>query len=120
MYQPLSIPSTTPPTLPVALSWSRFSNADALPGMASSTGFLQGLLRRLRRERRRRKVGRAYDMALEVAKMIPAGARVLDIGSGSGYIAHHLSGIRHAVVTGLDLEPRTEGQIKYRLYDDDT
>ena len=73
-------------------------------------------MRRLRRERRRRKVGRAYDMALEVVKMIPAGARVLDIGCGSGYIAQHLSGMRHAEVIGIDLEPRTEAPIKYRQY----
>ena len=74
-------------------------------------------MRRLRRERRRRKVGRAYDMALEIAQMIPAGARVLDIGCGSGYIAHHLSGMLRADVTGIDLEPRTEAAIKYRQYD---
>ena len=33
-----------------------------------ATGILHGLKRRLARERRRRKVGRAYDMALEIAR----------------------------------------------------
>ena len=74
-------------------------------------------MRRLRRERRRRKVGRAYDMAMEVASLIPAGARVLDIGCGSGYIAHHLSALRNASVTGIDLQPETEAHINYRQYD---
>src|SRR5262249_7440108 len=53
--------------------------------------FIHGLRRRLMRERRRRKVGRAYDMAIEIARMIPRGSNVLDVGCGNGFIAHHLS-----------------------------
>ena len=45
------------------------------------------------RERRRRKVGRAYDMALEIARAIPCGSEVLDVGCGNGFIAHHLSAL---------------------------
>ena len=39
-----------------------------------------GIKRRLKRERRRRKVGRAYDMALEIARVIPFGSDILDVG----------------------------------------
>ncbi|HEY5885618.1 MAG TPA: class I SAM-dependent methyltransferase [Pyrinomonadaceae bacterium] len=115
MYQPLSITSSANPSR-ASLDISRLNNAAVLPTTASSSSFLHGVSRRLRRERRRRKVGRAYDMALEVAQMIPQGSRVLDIGCGSGYIAHHLSAMRNAVVTGIDLEPQTEAPIKYRQY----
>ena len=116
MYQPISI-SSTPYSSPASRELSALNDAIARPRIGSQSGFRQGLLRRLRRERRRRKVGRAYDMALEVAQSIPAGARVLDIGCGNGYIAHHLSGMRHAEVTGIDLEPGTEAPIRYRQYD---
>ena len=111
MYQPSII--TTSPAHGYANPFDDF----ALPRREARTKPVNGLLRRLRRERRRRKVGRAYDMALEVAQMIPAGARVLDIGCGNGYIAHHLSGMRNANVTGIDLQPETEAKIKYRQYD---
>ena len=89
----------------------------ALPRREAQIKPVNGLLRRLRRERRRRKVGRSYDMALEVGQMIPAGASILDIGCGNGYIAHHLSALRNANVTGIDLQHETEAQIKYRQYD---
>src|SRR5678816_1759754 len=62
-----------------------------------------GLVRRWRRELRRRKVGRAYDMALEIARAIPYGSRVLDVGCGNGYIAHHLSALLGTTVAGIDL-----------------
>jgi ubiquinone/menaquinone biosynthesis C-methylase UbiE len=87
-----------------------------LPAHPTTSGLSQGMLRRWRRERRRRKVGRAYDMALEVARMIPAGSRVLDVGCGNGYIAHHLSAILHADVAGIDLEHTTEAPINYQQY----
>lgn len=59
------------------------------PSVVSSV--VDGIRRRWQRERRRRKVGRAYDMALEIARVIPPGAEVLDVGCGNGFIAHHLS-----------------------------
>ena len=110
MYQPITLPSSAThyPTKLTPLS-------DPLTRRKPEKR--NGILRRLRRERRRRKVGRAYDMALEVAAFIPANARVLDIGCGSGYIAHHLSALRNASVTGIDLQPETEAQINYRQYD---
>src|SRR5882762_925654 len=75
----------TEPWLPSAGSAAAFQHAvDQL---------LHGIRRRWSRERRRRKVGRAYDMALEVARVIPHGSRVLDVGCGNGYIAHHLSAL---------------------------
>lgn len=78
------------------------------------------LVRRWRRERRRRKVGRAYDMALEIARVLPiaaTGMRVLDVGCGNGYIAHHLSAILGTRVAGIDLAPATEAPIEYRQFD---
>lgn len=83
-------------------------------------GVLQGLQRRWERERRRRKVGRAYDMALEIAQALPRAStsmRVLDVGCGSGYIAHHLSAILRTGVIGIDLEETTQAPIDYRSFD---
>lgn len=78
---------------------------------------LSGIKRRFRRERRRRKVGRAYDMALEIARVIPRGSEVLDVGCGNGFIAHHLSALLGNAVLGIDLEESTEAPIHYLRYD---
>jgi len=78
---------------------------------------LGGIQRRWRRERRRRSVGRAYDMAQEIARAIPANLRVLDVGCGNGFIAHHLSAMLGANVIGIDLDPTTEAAIDYRQFD---
>jgi ubiquinone/menaquinone biosynthesis C-methylase UbiE len=79
--------------------------------------WLDGIQRRWRRERRRRKVGRAYDMALEIARVLPIKSRVLDIGCGSGFIAHHLSAMLNAKTIGLDLAAGAEAAIDYRQFD---
>ncbi len=76
-----------------------------------------GLKRRWARERRRRKVGRAYDMALEIARVIPPGSEVLDVGCGNGFIAHHLSAMLGRSVIGIDLGSGAEAAIDYRQYD---
>lgn len=76
-----------------------------------------GLKRRWLRERRRRKVGRAYDMALEIARVVPRGSEVLDVGCGNGYIAHHLSAMLGTTVTGIDVADSTDAPINYRKYD---
>ena len=80
-------------------------------------GFVHGLKRRWARERRRRKVGRAYDMALEIARSIPRGSQVLDVGCGNGFIAHHLSAILDTSVVGIDVSTSTEAAIEYRRFD---
>ena len=67
--------------------------------------------------RRRRKVGRAYDMALEVARVLPPWADVLDVGCGNGFIAHHLSSLIGKPVVGIDVGDSTAAQIKYLSYD---
>src|SRR5689334_14338257 len=75
--------------------------------------------RRFQRMRRRRKVGRAYDMALEVARALPArsNTRVLDVGCGNGFIAHHLTGLLGTTVVGLDVGTSTTARINYLPYD---
>jgi ubiquinone/menaquinone biosynthesis C-methylase UbiE len=78
---------------------------------------VHGLKRRWARERRRRKVGRAYDMALEIARMIPRGADILDVGCGNGFIGHHLSAMLGTSVVGIDVGPSTEAAIDYRRFD---
>ena len=78
---------------------------------------LQSARRRSQRERRRRLVGRAYDMALEVARVVPPRARVLDVGCGNGFIAHHLTALLGATVVGVDLAERPRAPIDYRRYD---
>ncbi|HYR74973.1 MAG TPA: class I SAM-dependent methyltransferase [Pyrinomonadaceae bacterium] len=87
------------------------------PLAASTGGIFDGLRRRFKRERRRRKVGRAYDMALEIARMIPLGSEVLDVGCGNGFIAHHLSAMLGRGVVGIDLGRGAEAAIDYRRYD---
>lgn len=76
-----------------------------------------GIRRRFKRERRRRKVGRAYDMAVEIARVVPKGSAVLDVGCGNGFIAHHLSALLGTAVSGIDLEDSTEAPIDYSRYD---
>lgn len=76
-----------------------------------------GLQRRLRRERRRRLVGRSYDMAAEIARVLPRGASVLDVGCGSGFIAHHLAALMGASVTGIDVRRGVDAPIRYFCFD---
>jgi len=83
----------------------------------ATLSWLDGIQRRWRRERRRRKVGRAYDMALEIARVLPDKSRVLDVGCGNGFIAHHLSAMLNAKAIGIDLDDRTEAAIDYRQFD---
>lgn len=88
--------------------------------MEDRGGFVKGITRRWRRERRRRKVARAYDMALEISLALhrmPSAASVLDVGCGNGYIAHHLSGLLGTRVMGIDLDQSTEARIDYRCFD---
>src|SRR6266536_1312894 len=80
-------------------------------------GLIHGLQSRWARERRRRKVGRAYDMALEIARFIPHGSEVLDVGCGNGFIAHHLSAMLGTNVVGIDVGTATEAVIEYRRFD---
>jgi SAM-dependent methyltransferase len=79
-----------------------------------------GMARRWRRELRRRQVGRAYDMALEIARAVPRGSQVLDIGCGNGYIAHHLTALLNAPVTGIDVAENTSALIPYSQFDGQT
>src|SRR5215213_300170 len=80
-------------------------------------GAVGGAQRRWRRERRRRLVGRSYDMALELARVLPRGARVLDVGCGSGFIAHHLSALLGARVSGIDVRKNVDAPIDYASFD---
>src|SRR5258708_38727457 len=84
-------------------------------GILATVGY--GIQRRFERERRRRKVGRAYDMALEIARAVPYGSKVLDVGCGNGFITHHLSALLGTSVAGIDLNSRPEAPIDYRRYD---
>lgn len=79
--------------------------------------FLNGLQRRLKRMRRRKAVGRAYDMALEIARTIPRGVKVLDVGCGNGFIAHHLAGLLQSNVVGLDVAKSPDTPVRYLRYD---
>jgi len=83
----------------------------------SVTSLTTTIKRRFKRMRRRRKVGRAYDMALEVASVLPPQASVLDVGCGNGFIAHHLQGLLGTTVVGLDVGNDTAARIKYLPYD---
>jgi ubiquinone/menaquinone biosynthesis C-methylase UbiE len=80
-------------------------------------GAVGGAQRRWRRERRRRLVGRSYDMALELARILPRGSRVLDVGCGSGFIAHHLSALLGTRVFGFDVRRSADAPIDYAAFD---
>jgi SAM-dependent methyltransferase len=82
-----------------------------------ATALQTGIARRFKRERRRRKIGRAYDMALEIARLVPYGSEVLDIGCGNGFIAHHLGAMLGRVAVGIDLGHSAEAPIDYRQYE---
>jgi ubiquinone/menaquinone biosynthesis C-methylase UbiE len=56
-------------------------------------------------------------MALEIARVIPPGSEVLDVGCGNGFIAHHLSAMLGAKVIGIDLGTSVDAPIDYRRYD---
>ena len=71
---------------------------------------------RARRERRER-VGRGYEMAKEIAAHVPRGSRLLDVGCGNGFIAHHLSALLGCAAEGVDVEPTTEAPIAYQRFD---
>lgn len=114
----ISFPAESSPYVPYTEP-SRISRGSSFPGAAVEfeSGLIHGLARRWRRELRRRKVGRAYDMALEVARVLPRHSRVLDVGCGNGYIAHHLSALIGAEVLGIDLDANTQASINYRQFD---
>jgi ubiquinone/menaquinone biosynthesis C-methylase UbiE len=76
-----------------------------------------GIKRRWFRSRRRRKVARAYDMALEIARVIPYGSDVLDVGCGNGFITHHLTALLGTSAVGTDVQDITQVPISYRRYD---
>ena len=78
---------------------------------------VNGIRRRFKRERRRRKVGRAFDMAMEIARAVPHGSEILDVGCGNGFIAHHLSAMLGTTTLGIDLSNSAEAPIDYRRYD---
>lgn len=79
--------------------------------------FLEGIQRRWQRAQRRRKVGRAYDMAREIARVLHLNSHVLDVGCGNGFIGHHLSAMLGANVIGVDLGETSEGATQYRQFD---
>jgi ubiquinone/menaquinone biosynthesis C-methylase UbiE len=56
-------------------------------------------------------------MALEIARYLPPTTRVLDVGCGNGFIAHHLSSMIGTGVIGIDLAVTTEAPIEYRQFD---
>jgi len=55
-------------------------------------------------------------MALEIARVIPYGSEVLDVGCGNGFIAHHLSAMLGTSVVGIDLGSSADAPIDYRRY----
>jgi len=73
-----------------------------------------------RRRERRERVGRGYEMAKEIAAHLPRGTRLLDIGCGNGFIAHHLSALLGRAAEGIDVDAATEAPIAYRKFDGKT
>jgi ubiquinone/menaquinone biosynthesis C-methylase UbiE len=65
---------------------------------------------------RYRRIARAFDAACSIAEHVPRDARVLDVGCGNGFIAHHLGALGRTVV-GVDLARATEAPISYVTFD---
>ncbi|MBK8482627.1 MAG: class I SAM-dependent methyltransferase [Proteobacteria bacterium] len=89
----------------------------SLGAMPHFVDLLAPLRRVARRALRRRRVARAYDMAKEIAPDLSPDAQVLDVGCGSGFIAHHLIGLRGARAVGVDVACGTEAAIPYTRYE---
>ncbi len=70
-----------------------------------------------RRQQQWRVVGKAYDTASEVARVVPRDSRVLDVGCGEGFVAHHLTAMLRTNVLGIDLANNTDAPIEYLSYD---
>jgi ubiquinone/menaquinone biosynthesis C-methylase UbiE len=56
-------------------------------------------------------------MALEIARVVPRGSELLDVGCGNGFIAHQLSAMLGTSVVGIDLGDSAKAPIDYRRYD---
>ena len=104
---------------PAQVWWGLLDFARLLlsPVFYVAEGAAYGLQRRWRRERRRRQVGRSYDMALEIARLVPAGSRTLAVGCGSGFIAQHLSALLGTKVVGIDVRKNADAPIEYISFD---
>jgi SAM-dependent methyltransferase len=70
----------------------------------------------LARWRTRLRIGRAYDMAREIASHLEPGSRVLDVGCGSGFILLHLKSLIGAEIQGVDIMPVCEAPIPYTRF----
>ena len=70
-----------------------------------------------RRQQQWRVVGKAYDTACEVARVVPRDSRVLDVGCGEGFVAHHLTALLRTNVIGIDLASSADAPIEYLSYD---
>jgi SAM-dependent methyltransferase len=97
--------------------YQHFLEASCLHWSPAVISLSTTIKRRFKRMRRRRKVGRAYDMALEVVNVLPPRANVLDVGCGNGFIAHHLQSMLRTTVVGLDVGRDTDARINYLPYD---
>ena len=117
MLQPSLSISETPSNYAAESTGSLRKHQGRFLDLPGTQFWLDAVKRRWRRERRRRKIGRAYDMALEIARVLPVKSRVLDVGCGNGFIAHHLSAMLNAKAIGIDLDARTEAAIDYRRFD---
>jgi ubiquinone/menaquinone biosynthesis C-methylase UbiE len=62
-------------------------------------------------------MGRAYDMAREIAPLLTSTRNILDVGCGNGYIAHHLKALLDCRITGIDVIPASAASIRYLPYD---
>ena len=62
-------------------------------------------------------MGRAYDMALEGARVIPNAYEILDVGCGNGFITQHLAGLLGSYVLGIDVDGQLEAPVNFRRYD---
>jgi ubiquinone/menaquinone biosynthesis C-methylase UbiE len=62
-------------------------------------------------------MGRAYDMALEIANVLEPESQIIDVGCGNGFIAHHLSVLLNTSVVGLDVAAETKARIPYHRFD---
>jgi SAM-dependent methyltransferase len=83
----------------------------------SMTDRERGLMQPMKRWLGYRSIGRALNLANQIAKELRTDAHVLDVGCGSGFVAHHLNALLDRTVTGVDVMSNAQAPIHYQPFD---
>lgn len=65
----------------------------------------------------RQRIGRAYNLAQEIAPYCADATRIVDVGCGTGFVSYHLGATLDCEVVGADIAPAARAPIDYRRFD---